>query len=206
MKSEYKGNVLSWDDKDDVQRLLTLLQSDAVDALNTVLELGFVLDFVSAQINYVNKAPVFWGEVMRSLRFTAVMKTARLFDESKGAIGIQKVFRILENSDYYEVTKGNIKIYREKYSEYKEYIDEIRTLRDKYYAHNDKRNYQFWKNQQEPDLEFDGLFWNQIDEMLKWVRDMFLSLRSCLGDSYPVNREVINDVSKIMEKIKFMEN
>lgn len=31
-------------------------------------------------------------------------------------------------------------------------------------------------------------------------RDMFLSLRSCLGDSYPVNREVINDVSKIMEK------
>ena len=94
LKSEYKGNMLSWNDKDDVQRLLTLLQSDAVDALNAVLELGFVLDFVSAPINYVNKAPVFWGEVMRSLRFTAVMKAARLFDESKGAIGIQKVFRI----------------------------------------------------------------------------------------------------------------
>ncbi len=34
---------------------------------------------------------------------------------------------------------------------------------------NDKRNYQFWKRQQESDIEFEGSFWSKIDEMVKWV-------------------------------------
>ena len=65
--------MLSWDEKDDIQRLLTILQNDVVDAFNTTLEYGFVMDFVSEQRSILNKAPFFWSEVMRSLRFTMVI-------------------------------------------------------------------------------------------------------------------------------------
>lgn len=91
-KSNFTGRALSWDQKDDIQKLLTMLQNDAVDTLNSVLEYSFIMDFMSDQTSYINKAPCFWSEVIKSLRFTLIMKTARLFDESKDAIGFHKVF------------------------------------------------------------------------------------------------------------------
>lgn len=82
-KSQFIGKVISWDDKDDIQRLLTILQNDVVDALNSVLEYSFVLDFTAEHLPFVNRSPQFWGEVVKSLRFTMIMKTARLFDEAR---------------------------------------------------------------------------------------------------------------------------
>ena len=38
--------------KDDIQKLLTMLQNDAVDTLNSVLEYSFIMDFMSAQTSY----------------------------------------------------------------------------------------------------------------------------------------------------------
>ena len=87
-KFSYKGNVLSWDKKDDIQRLLTILQDDAMGTLNTVFEYGFVMNFTTEHLAFINKAPTFWAEVMRSLRYTLIMESARLFDEKKRALEI----------------------------------------------------------------------------------------------------------------------
>ena len=197
-KYNYTGQTLSWDQKDDIQRLLTMLQNDAVDTLNTVLEYRFVMDFTFEEQSYTNKAPYFWGEVMKSLRFTLIMKSARLFDESTDAIGIKKVFNILEQSPYHSIMHDDIKNAIFQYETYHIYIDEIRTIRDKLYAHNDRKEYQFWKHPSDKDIEFDGKFWGKLEEILIWVRDTLLSLRSLTGDSYPVNIDISNDLYNLL--------
>lgn len=189
---------LTWDEKDDTQRLLTMLQVDVVELLNVALEYGFVNNFFNEQLEYINKAPFFWSNVITALRFTLVMKFAKLFDESSGAIGINKAFNILEQSKYEPSVKGELKIARERYEEYRPYIKEIKTLRDKAYAHNDKKEYQFWKSSEENDLEFEGTFWGKIEEIIIWARDTLLSLRSLTGDSFPLGIEIKNDVYNLM--------
>lgn len=62
-KSNFTGRALSWDQKDDIQKLLTMLQNDAVDTLNSVLEYSFIMDFMSDQTSYINKAPCFWSDI-----------------------------------------------------------------------------------------------------------------------------------------------
>lgn len=197
-KSHFSGQTLSWDEKDDFQRLLTVIQNDVVDALNTTLEYGFVLEFDTNQQSIVNKSPHFWAEVMKSLRFTLVMKAAKLFDESKDAIGLQKIFNILEQSPYKEVLRKELVNCRNQYAGYHDYIEEIRTLRDKLYAHNDKKEYQFWKYPSDKDIEFEGVFWGKLEEMLIWARDSLLRIRSIMGDGYPVNIEITNDLVNIL--------
>ena len=61
MKFHFSGQTLSWDEKDDFQRLLTIVQNDVVDALNTTLEYGFVLEFAENQQAFLNRSPHFWG-------------------------------------------------------------------------------------------------------------------------------------------------
>ena len=197
-KSHFSGQTLSWDEKDDFQRLLTVIQNDVVDALNTTLEYGFVLEFDTNQQSIVNKSPHFWAEVMKSLRFTLVMKAAKLFDESKDAIGLQKIFNILEQSPYKEVLRKELVNCRNQYAGYHDYIEEIRTLRDKLYAHNDKKEYQFWKYPSDKDIEFEGEFWGKLEEMLIWARDSLLRMRTIMGDGYPVNIEITNDLVNIL--------
>ena len=197
-KSLFSGQILSWDEKDDCQRLLTIVQNDVVDALNTTLEYGFVLEFTSNQHTFINKSPQFWTEVMKSLRFTLIMKTARLFDESKDAIGLQKIFNILEQSPYRDDLRKDLEVYRNQYNGYRDYIDEIRMLRDKIYAHNDKKEYQFWKYPSDKDIEFEGKFWRKLEEMLIWERDSLLRMRTIIGDGYPVNIEITNDLVNIL--------
>ena len=197
-KFSYNGTVLSWDEKDDVQRLLSLLESDASDALNTALEYKFVMDFTIKHHDYMNRAAVFWGEVLRALRFALIMKAARLFDESKDAIGLKKIFNILEQSIYREEIAQELRIKKSQYESNRKIIDEIRTIRDKIYAHNDKYEYQFWKHPEPPDLEFEGEVWWRIEDLLRWAKESILSLRTITGDGYPLGFEISNDTDKLL--------
>ncbi len=203
-KTRYNDMALMWEKKDDIQKLLTIVQSDAVDVFNTFLEYRFVLEFTSEQQHLLEKAPDFWSEVICALRFSLIMKTARIFDETKGAIGLKKVYDFLEQSKYRDNLKKELKDCRARYSDYQKYINDIKTVRDKIYAHNDKIEYSFWKNATEydmaTDVEFDGEFWKVLEEILIWVRDSVLSLRVLVGDGYPVNREIANDLVNMFKK------
>ena len=102
---EQKYTVIDWDDKDDIQKLLTVLECDAVSALNDALQFKYVLEFFDEHLNFINKASCFWSGVITSLRYSMLMQTARLFDESKDAIGIRKMLNIVEQSKYRDVAK-----------------------------------------------------------------------------------------------------
>ena len=77
------------------------------------------------------------------------------------------------------------------------------TLRDKQFAHNDEKEFQFWKHPIKKDLEFEGEFWWKLEEMLRWARDTILMLRTLIGDGFPVNNEIRNDLSGLLPVNEF---
>lgn len=187
--------VISWEDKDDIQKILTILEWDTVEALNNALEYKFVLEFFNTSIERVNKAPHFWCEVLTSLRYSLLMRTARLVDESKDAVGILKVLNMLEQSKYRELLGERIEKFRAEYNKQKALINEIRDFRDKMYAHNDKKMYKNFENFRDDIL--DSNLWEEIESLLRWLKSMILELRCAYGDEVPIHYEISNDIYKL---------
>ena len=154
---EQKYTVIDWYDKDDIQKLLTVLEGDAALALNDALQFQYVLEFFNEHLDFINKAPCFWMGVITSLRYSMLMQAARLFDESKDAIGLRKIFNIVEQSKYREVAKDVLCRVRDEYDGYQNLIEDIRNMRDKIYAHNDKTLYKDWNFDR--DATFDDPLW-----------------------------------------------
>ncbi|MCM1160742.1 MAG: hypothetical protein NC412_05920 [Roseburia sp.] len=115
---EQQYSVINWDDKDDIQKLLTVLEYDAASALNDALQFKYVLEIFDTNLDFINKAPCFWNGVITSLRYSMLMQAARLFDESRDAIGIKKILNIVEQSKYRDVAKEVLCKFRNEYNGY----------------------------------------------------------------------------------------
>lgn len=193
---EQKYTVIDWDDKDDIQKLLTVLECDAASALNDALQFKYVLEFFDEHLDFINKAPCFWMGVITSLRYSMLMQAARLFDESKDAIGIRKILNIVEQSKYRDTAKDVLCKVRNEYDSYQNLIEDIRNMRDKIYAHNDKALYKDWDFDR--DATLDDPLWGRLVELLRWAKDSILSLRSTYGDNFPLYFETKNDVKNLL--------
>lgn len=189
---EQQYSVINWDDKDDIQKLLTVLEYDAASALNDALQFKYVLEIFDTNLDFINKAPCFWNGVITSLRYSMLMQAARLFDESKDAIGIKKILNIVEQSKYRDVAKEVLCKFRNEYNGYQNLIEDVRNMRDKIYAHNDKTLYRDWNFDKESIL--DDPLWEKMIELLRWAKDSVLLLRSTYGDNFPLYFEIKNDV------------
>lgn len=188
--------VIDWKDKDDVQRLLTVLEIDAASALNNALQYKYVLELFDNNLDFINKAPCFWSEVITSLRYSMLMQAARLFDESKDAIGMKKALNILEQSEHRDVAKKALAKIRTEYENYQGLISDVRNMRDKFYAHNDKTQYKDWDYDR--DAILDDPLWPNMIELLRWAKNSFLALRSTYGDNFPLWIETKNDVKNLL--------
>ena len=49
---EQKYTVIDWDDKDDIQKLLTILEYDAGEALNNALQFKYVLELFDEHLDW----------------------------------------------------------------------------------------------------------------------------------------------------------
>lgn len=194
MEQEY--TVIDWDNKDDIQRILTVLECDAGEALNNALQFKYVLELFDENLDFVNKAPCFWSGVIDSLRYSMLMRAARLFDESRDAIGIKKALNIVEQSKYREAAKEVLCRVRNEYDGYKNMIEDIRNMRDKIYAHNDKALYRDWDSDR--DATIDDPLWEKMIELFRWAKDSILSLRGTYGDNFPLYFETKNDVKNLL--------
>ncbi|MBD5104251.1 MAG: hypothetical protein HDT47_05250 [Ruminococcaceae bacterium] len=85
---------------------------------------------------------------------------------------------------------------RKEYNGYQNLIEDIRNMRDKIYAHNDKTLYKDWNFDRE--AIFDDPLWARMVELLKWAKDSLLSLRSTYGDNFPLYIETKNDVKNLL--------
>lgn len=164
MRTENEYTVIDWKDKDNIQRIITILEVDAARALNTALEYKYVLEFTSEKLDFTNKSPYFWSEILTSLRYSMLMQAARLFDESKDSIGMKKAFNMLEQSKYRDDIKQTLVRVRNEYESYRDLIDDIRTMRDKIFAHNDKVIYKDWDY--DKDAYLDNPIWSRMVELL----------------------------------------
>lgn len=162
---EQSYTVIAWDDQDNVQKILTVLQCDAGEALNEALQFKYVLELFDANLDFINKTPYFWKSVISSLKYSMLMQTARLFDESKDAIGIKKILNRVEQSKYRDAAKEVLSRVRSEYDGYQNLIEEIRNMRDKIYAHNDKILYRDWDI--ERDAAIDDPLWERVVELLR---------------------------------------
>ena len=190
------GNIINWEEKDDIQKLMTIAEQDAAIALNTALEYEYVSTFISENLDYVNRAAHFWSETLKALHYSLIMQSARLFDKTKDVISIKKLFNKIEQNHPSDATKQELIRINTEFANYEGIIEEIRTLRDKIYAHNDPKVYQWWKNDvsQINELKFDPCFQCKIIELLKWTKNSILALRTTWGDSYPIHFEITDDV------------
>lgn len=196
MSIEEEYTVIGWEDKDDIQRIITTLEIDATSALNVALQYKYVLEFFDGNLDFVNKSPCFWSEVITSLKYSMLMQAARLFDESKDAIGMKKVLNALEQSKYRDIKKKTLVKVRNEYETYQNLIDSVRTMRDKFYAHNDKTIYKNWDY--DTDAILDAPLWERMIELLGWAKNSMLALRSTYGDNFPLWIETKNDVGNIL--------
>ena len=194
MEQEY--TVIDWDNKDDIQRILTVLECDAGEALNNALQFKYVLELFDENLDFVNKAPCFWSGVIDSLRYSMLMRAARLFDESRDAIGIKKALNIVEQSKYREAAKEVLCRVRKEYDGYQDVIEDIRNMRDKIYAHNDKALYKDWDSDR--DATIDDPLWGKMIELFRWAKDSILLLTSTYGDNFPLYFETKNDVKNLL--------
>lgn len=194
---EYNG--IDWRGKDDIQRLLTVLEMDAICALNNVLQYKYVIGFTYENCDFINKSPNFWSEVITSLRYSMFMQTARLFDESREAVGITKALNILEQSKYRNMVYKTLLQVKKEYNGFTDVINSIRTMRDKVYAHNDKEFYRNWSySKDEISDVLDDPLWGRLEELLRWAKNSIFALRCTYGDCYPIWYETKNDVGNIL--------
>lgn len=193
---EQKCTGIDWKDKDDIQKLLTILECDAASALNDALQFKYVLELFDEHLDFINKAPCFWSGVVTALRYSTLMQAARLFDESRDAIGIKKILNIVEQSKYKDTAKEVLCRVRKEYDAYYNLIEDIRSMRDKIYAHNDKTLYKDWNFDR--DAILDDPLWGRIVELLRWAKDSILSLRSSYGDDFSLYFETKNDVKNLL--------
>ena len=164
--------------------------------MNDALQFKYVLELFDEHLDFINKAPCFWMGVITSLRYSMLMQTARLFDESKDAIGIRKILNIVEQSKYRDTAKDVLCGVRNEYDGYQNLIEDIRNMRDKIYAHNDKSLYKDWNFDR--DVTLDDPLWGRLIELLRWAKDSILSLRSTYGDNFPLYYETKNDVKNLL--------
>lgn len=193
---EQRNTVIAWDDQDDVQKLLTVLECDAGEALNDALQFKYVLELFDTNFDFIRKAPCFWFSAVSSLKYSMLMQTARLFDESKDAIGIYKILCKVEQSKYREAAREVLHRVRNEYDGYHNLIEDVRNMRDKIYAHNDKTLYRDWSI--ERDATIDDPLWERIVELLRWAKDSLLSLKSACGDNISLYFETVNDVKNLL--------
>lgn len=188
--------VIDWKNKDDLQRLLTIFETDAGYAWNTALQYKYLLQFLDGNSTFTNRAPDFFFEVITSFRYSLLMQMARLFDESKDAIGMKKVLNILEQSKYRNILKAPLQKAKSEYDGYQDVILEIRELRDKVYAHNDKTIYKDWTGSTADPL--DSFLWCRAEEILQWAKNILLEIRTLCGENVPLYFETRNDIGNLL--------
>lgn len=92
--------------------------------------------------------------------------------------------------------RGGLNRVRREYDGYQNLIEDIRNMRDKIFAHNDKILYRDWDIDR--DATIDDPLWERVVELLRWAKDSILSLRSTYGDSFPLYFENQNDVKNLL--------
>lgn len=188
--------IYEWDKMNDYQKKISMLAYIIERALNCYNHLNDFLSIMDTNLDEINYAPSFLAECFDSMRYKLIMLSAKVFDESQDAIGIMKIFNMGEQMSSYpsiKTLKRNVEI---EYAKYEEEIKNLRILRDKEYAHTDKK---FLLNPIE--VETTSLSDN-LSEMLNWAWKALNQLMHCTGatlvDPIPTHK----DFGKMIRLIK----
>mgnify|MGYP000886188250 FL=1 len=192
--------MLTWDEKSNIQKIITVFEIDIKNALDNALEYKYLKEFICEEIENCNKAPIFISQSLHALRYSLIMRVARLIDESKDSYGFIRLLNKLEMSEYSNVLNAEIKKIKCDYEIYRNVIEQIKMLRDKAAAHNDKSFFRSNDNiSDEVLIEHEIL--NEIESLIRWLLKSIFIIETAYGDEIIPYVELKNDIKKLFENI-----
>lgn len=192
--------IKDWTEKDELQKMLTIFVYDLEITLNNAIQYRYLINLLNENNEFINNAPSFFSQIISSLRYSLIMRTAKIIDESKDGFGFKKILNKLEQSEYREAIKENLNCFRNEYIAWQETVLLIKFLRDKVYAHNDKIFYykEFGIGEE---VAIDTPIWLEIEPFLLWLYDSSSAIsKNCENEIFP-RMNLINDVTKLVEKL-----
>lgn len=191
--------MINWDNKTSMQKILSIFEYDVKIALDNALQYKYLLEaFYNNSV--VNVAPVFFSSALYSFRYSLIMRSARIFDESKDSYGFNKILNKLEMTYSTDLKVTSI-IYdiRKEYENYKPIFNDIRSLRDKVFAHNDNKIYRGGDSFTEEDA-IDKFDCAEFEKVLRWTLYACQRIEIGYGDEPIPYRELVNDIKNLIVK------
>ena len=192
--------MINWDEKTELQKVISIFEYDIKVALDNALQYKYLLKLFNDNFEFVNTAPVFFSRTISSCMYSLIMRSARIFDESKDSYGFKKILNKLENtySKDGKILKVINKI-KNEYAGYESILDNIRTLRDKVYAHNDHKIYRDGDCYSEEEA-IDSLSYDEFEKVLRWAFNACCSIEKAYGDETLPYNDLVNDVINLINK------
>lgn len=192
--------MINWDEKTELQKVISIFEYDIKVALDNALQYKYLLKLFNDNFEFVNKAPVFFSRTISSCMYSLIMRSARIFDESKDSYGFKKILNKIEMNYSKDKNMLNvISVIKNEYAGYEYIFNNIRILRDKIYAHNDRKMYRNGDCYSEEEA-IDSFNHDDFEKVLRWAFNACCSIEKAYGDDvFPYN-ELVNDVINLVNK------
>ena len=185
--------LLGWDELDDFQQLCSLTEFEVERIKRIYSQLVYLRGCFEQHLDFINVAPAFFCEVMDALECRVVVGTTRFFDtpNNSKSLSLQGILdkarkKYLDNKrlqDFVEKSLANLHDVQ---------ITDIKTLRDKYYAHLDEAAFSNMGT---------TLDLSEILSLLNVAEDILRGLFDCFDLLLPPPTQQINDLEKLIKRL-----
>lgn len=128
----------------------------------------------------------FWGMTISNLKSSLITELAKIFDEHNGSFGIKKVINICsQNYSWFvgwcaqeSITHNElIQYFESQYAKVENERNKLKTIRDKYLAHNDKKYIIGYSEL------FDGFTWSNVEDLIEVAFDILATIWGCFTNT-----------------------
>ena len=128
------------DEYDDIMQEISIIMYFIEDTVDCIDQYYDLYNISLNNIKFINIAPSFFAQTLNSFKFKINISFSKIFDKSKTSSGIERLLnRVEQQKDYNKLCINEIKEGRILIESYVPIIELLKSVRDKFYAHIDKK-------------------------------------------------------------------
>ena len=128
------------DEYDDIMQEISIIMYFIEDTVDCIDQYYDLYNISLNNIKFINIAPSFFAQTLNSFKFKINISFSKIFDKSKTSSGIERLLnRVEQQKDYNKLCINEIKEGRNLIESYVPIIELLKSVRDKFYAHIDKK-------------------------------------------------------------------
>lgn len=128
------------DEYDDIMQEISIIMYFIEDTVDCIDQYYDLYNISLNNIKFINIAPSFFAQTLNSFKFKINISFFKIFDKSKSSSGIERLLnRVEQHKDYNKLCINEIKEGRILIESYVPIIELLKSVRDKFYAHIDKK-------------------------------------------------------------------